>query len=135
LQTFNVANNSLSGSAPDLSSLIALHSILLGHNGLTGAAPIPPNPNALEVANSSLCPNFLGPVSTPQSATDLIWDEATDSALWTEGCSAAPVAVVPISVPILAPISFLLLIGLFGILGCATALKNATPLLTACRHD
>lgn len=121
LQTFNVANNSLSGSVPDLSSLTTLHDILLGHNGLTGPTPIPPNPSALSTATSSLCPNFLGPISTPQSAADLIWDDATDNDPWTEGCSAAPVAEVAVALPTISPISLLLLIGFFGICGCVAA--------------
>jgi len=125
LQTFNVANNSLSGGVPDLSSLTSLHDILLGHNGLTGPTPIPPNPSALSTASSSLCPNFLGPISKPQSAADLIWDDATDNDPWTEGCSAAPVAEVPVALPTFSPIALLILVGLFGIWGCATVRYRA----------
>ncbi len=118
LQTFYVGHNLLTGAAPDLSSLTSLHVFFIAGNQLRGPAPVAPNPSALTDANSALCPNFLGPVSKPQTANDLIWDRATDNDPWTEGCTAAPVvAAAATPTPTLSPVPVLVLIGLFGIAG------------------
>ena len=118
LQTFNVEENLLDGNAPNLLSLSALRAFLVGNNQLTGPAPIPPDPSVLSVASSSLCPNFLGPASTPESPTDLIWDDATDNTPWSEGCTAGPVVTATaVAAPTLSLPSLLALIGLFGIVG------------------
>jgi hypothetical protein len=117
VQILDLSTNDLTGGAPDLSELTVLRVVLLGGNRLTGPAPIPPNPSILTDANSSLCPNFLGPVSSPQTASDLIWDRATDDDPWTEGCSAAPVITNAVATPILGPESLILLMGLLAIGG------------------
>jgi hypothetical protein len=118
LSTFDVGNNLLTGNVPDLSST-SMTIFLVQGNQLSGRAPIPPNPNTLTVAASSLCPNLLGPVSTPEAVNDLIWDNATDDDPWTEGgCSTAPVVpATAVPTPTLTPTSLLMLIGLFGIAG------------------
>jgi hypothetical protein len=121
LQVLDLSTNNLTGGAPDLSNLTALQEVLLGGNRLVGPAPIPPNPSSLEDAESSLCPNSLGPVSTPQSASDLIWDRATDDDPWTEGCSTAPVITPTAATPILDRASLLLLLGLLAIAGAVAS--------------
>jgi hypothetical protein len=126
LQSFNAEGNALTGNAPDLSSLSSLREFLVANNQLTGAAPIPPAPNHLLVAASSLCPNFLGPASTPESATDLIWDNATDDFPWSKSCTAAPVVLSAVSVPALGAASLALLFTAL-LLTASLLLRGRTP--------
>jgi hypothetical protein len=130
VQILDLSTNNLTGGAPDLSNLIVLRVVLLGGNRLTGPAPIPPNPSILTDANSSLCPNFLGPISSPQTASDLIWDRATDDDPWTEGCTAAPVITATVATPSLDPEALLLLMGLLAIGGAIASGLRVTSRCT-----
>lgn len=112
---FDVSHNQLTGSIPSLAGLTALTYFYVNNNQLTGPAPVPP-PNPIEPGYAALCPNFLGPESTPKSATDLYWENATDDDPWTEGCTLPAAAAIP--APALTNLPLSLLIGLPGIAGC-----------------
>ena len=117
LQNLDIQNNALSGNAPDLGSLTSLIGFVIGGNRLTGPVPAPP-PVPVNELNAVLCANFFNPPSNPESATDQYWDGASVSDSWYDGCTRAPVVdVTPVSVPLFAPISTLLLISLLGMAG------------------
>lgn len=91
LQTLMLSYNRLSGAIPLLSDLDALQNFAAANSELTRDAPVVPSPSALLPFASTLCPNLVNP--STGSANDLAWGVATDLTPWSQGCTAAPLAL------------------------------------------
>lgn len=127
LRTFSVSDNQITGSIPSLADLSSLRSFYVANNQLSGPAPVPP-PQPLpydEGYAATLCPNLLGPASTPESAADVYWDNATGNTPWTQGCTPAPVATTATPTPTLSAISMSILLGLLAMAGCGLVGRRA----------
>jgi Bacterial Ig-like domain (group 3) len=80
---FIVRSNQLSGAIPDLSATnIAV--FMVQDNNLTGSAPLAPA--SIWLTHSALCPNMLTAASSPPTANDLAWNQATDTTPWSLYC-------------------------------------------------
>ena len=77
---FDVSDNALTGTIPPLSASTTLLNV--SNNQLTGAPPIAPQ--KLKDGLSSLCPNHLDPIVSPE------WDQATGVTPWYLECTAPP---------------------------------------------